>query len=76
VVALRNILAGSQPVLLKAGQFSRMVNGIPQIPKNVTDQMWREFDNEIDKNIWDKLPPGAKEIKRRLPINFKKPKIF
>lgn len=75
VVALRSTLAGAKPVILKAGQFSRLANGIPQTPRNVTNQMWREFDDAIDRNIWDKLPPEAGEIKRRLP-KIKKPKIF
>ena len=75
VVALRSTLAGAKPIILKAGQFSRMVNGIPQTPRNMTNQMWREFDDAIDRNIWDKLPPEAGEIKRRLP-KIKKPKIF
>ncbi len=75
VVALRSSLAGAKPIILKAGQFSRLVNGIPQTPRNMTNQMWREFDDAIDRNIWDKLPPEANEIKRRLP-KLKKPKIF
>lgn len=75
-VALRSIYVDTKPVILKAGQFSRVINGIPQIPGNMNDKMWREFDEVIDRNVWDKLPPEAEEIKRKLPIKIKKPKFF
>lgn len=75
-VALRSIYADTKPIILKAGQFSRVINGIPQIPQNMNDRMWQEFDEVIDRNVWDKLPPEAEEIKRKLPINIKKPKFF
>lgn len=74
-VVLRSIYLDSKPIIIKAGQFSRLINGIPQTPGNATNQMWREFDDAIDRNIWDKLPPEAQEIKRRLP-KIKKPNIF
>ena len=70
VVEVRGLLSGTAAVTLRAGQFTRIVNGIPSLPGNMTDKMWYELEKQLN------LPPEANIIKRNLPIKIKKPKIF
>ena len=70
VVSVRGLLTGSRIVTLHAGQFTRVINGTPLSPTNMTDKMWYELERKLD------LPPEANIIKRNLPIKIKKPKIF
>ena len=73
-VYVRGLYAGSKTVYVSGGYYTRIVNGIPIVPKVMTKAMLRQFDDYFDYRRY--LPPEANEVIRKSPFKIKKPKLF
>ena len=73
-VYVRGLYAGSKTVYVSGGYYTRLVNGVPIVPKVMSQAMLRQFEDFFDYRRY--LPPEANEVIRKSPFKIKKPKLF
>jgi hypothetical protein len=73
-IYVRGLPAGSKTVYVSSGYYTTLVNGIPVVPRVMTQAMLRQFDDIFDYRRY--LPSEANEVIRKSPFNLKKPKFF
>ncbi len=66
--------AGSKRVYVSGGYYTTVVNGVPIVPRVMTQAMLRQFDNMFDYRRY--LPSEVNDVIRKTPFNLKKPKLF
>ncbi len=66
--------AGSKRVYVSSGYYTTVVNGVPVVPRVMTQAMLRQFDNMFDYRRY--LPSEVNDVIRKTPFNLKKPKLF
>ena len=71
---MRGLPAGSKTVYVSSGYYTTLVNGIPVVPRVMTQAMLRQFDNMFDYRRY--LPSEVNDVIRKTPFNLKKPKLF
>ena len=73
-IYVRGLPAGSKTVYVSSGYYTTLVNGIPVVPRVMTQAMLRQFDNMFDYRRY--LPSEVNDVIRKTPFNLKKPKLF
>ncbi len=73
-VYVRGLHAGSKTVYVSGGYYTTVVNGVPIVPRIMTQAMLRQFDNMFDYRRY--LPSEVNDVIRKTPFNLKKPKLF
>jgi len=73
-IYVRGLYPGSKTVYVSGGYYTRLVNGVPIVPKVMTQAMWKQFDDIFDYRRY--LPPEVNEVIRKSPFKIKKPKFF
>lgn len=66
--------SGSKRVYVSGGYYTTVVNGVPLVPRVMTQAMLRQFDNMFDYRRY--LPSEVNDVIRKTPFNLKKPKLF
>jgi len=73
-IYVRGLNAGSKTVYVSGGYYTTLVNGIPIVPRVMTQAMLRQFDDIFDYRRY--LPSEVNDVIRKTPFNLKKPKFF
>ena len=73
-VYVRGLHAGSKTVYVSGGYYTTIVNGVPVVPRVMTQAMLRQFENMFDYRRY--LPSEVNDVIRKTPFNLKKPKLF
>ena len=64
----------SKRVYVSGGYYTNVVNGVPIVPRIMTQAMLNQFENMFDYRRY--LPSEVNEVIRKTPFNLKKPKLF
>jgi len=66
--------SSSKRVYVSGGYYTSVVNGVPIVPRIMTQAMLRQFDNIFDYRRY--IPSEVNDVIRKTPFNLKKPKFF
>ena len=73
-IYVRGLHSGSKTVYVSGGYYTTVVNGVPIVPRIMTQSMLRQFENMFDYRRY--LPSEVNDVIRKTPFNLKKPKLF
>jgi len=73
-IYVRGLHTGSKTVYVSGGYYTTVVNGVPIVPRIMTQAMLRQFDDIFDYRRY--LPSEVNKVIRKTPFNLKKPKLF